>query len=310
MCTFNIAFKYSLVYYHYRTKTQEGTQMAKANVYDMVTNRIIAELEKGKIPWQKPWTGIRSGAYNRITKRPYSLLNQMLLQHNGEYATCKQWQDLGGHIRKGEKSEIVCFWKIFESKENNPDTEEIEIKKIPLLRYYNVFHISQVEGVEPLTEEQLNDKVEPIEAGDKIITEYIKREHLKFVECKSNQAYYSPSSDTVVVPLKEQCQLINEWYSIAFHEISHSSGHKSRLNRIQTGAISAFGSQDYSKEELVAELSSATLMSVAGLETPKTFRNSTAYIQNWLQVLRNDNKFIVSASSKAEKAVNYILAKA
>ena len=284
--------------------------MAKANVYDMVTNRIIAELEKGKIPWQKPWTGIRSGAYNRITKRPYSLLNQMLLQHNGEYATFKQWQDLGGHIRKGQKSEIVCFWKIFESKENNPDTEEIEIKKIPLLRYYNVFHISQVEGVEPLTEEQLNDKVEPIEAGDKIITEYIKREHLKFVECKSNQAYYSPSSDTVVVPLKEQCQLINEWYSIAFHEISHSSGHKSRLNRIQTGAISAFGSQDYSKEELVAELSSATLMSVAGLETPKTFRNSTAYIQNWLQVLRNDNKFIVSASSKAEKAVNYILAKA
>ena len=284
--------------------------MAKANVYDMVTNRIIAELEKGKIPWQKPWTGIRSGVYNRITKRPYSLLNQMLLQHNGEYATFKQWQDLGGHIRKGEKSEIVCFWKIFESKENNPDTEEIEIKKIPLLRYYNVFHISQVEGVEPLTEEQLNDKVEPIEAGDKIITEYIKREHLKFVECKSNQAYYSPSSDTVVVPLKEQCQLINEWYSIAFHEISHSSGHKSRLNRIQTGAISAFGSQDYSKEELVAELSSATLMSVAGLETPKTFRNSTAYIQNWLQVLRNDNKFIVSASSKAEKAVNYILAKA
>ena len=284
--------------------------MAKANVYDMVTNRIIAELEKGKIPWQKPWTGIRSGAYNRITKRPYSLLNQMLLQHTGEYATFKQWQDLGGHIRKGEKSEIVCFWKIFESKENNPDTEEIEIKKIPLLRYYNVFHISQVEGVEPLTEEQLNDKVEPIEAGDKIITEYIKREHLKFVECKSNQAYYSPSNDTVVVPLKEQCQLINEWYSIAFHEISHSSGYKSRLNRIQTGAISAFGSQYYSKEELVEELSSATLMSVAGLETPKTFRNSTAYIQNWLQVLRNDNKFIVSASSKAEKAVNYILAKA
>ena len=284
--------------------------MAKANVYDMVTNRIIAELEKGKIPWQKPWTGVRDGAYNRITKRPYSLLNQMLLQHNGEYATFKQWQDLGGHIRKGEKSEIVCFWKIFEHEETNPDTGEKEIKKIPLLRYYNVFHISQVDGVEPLAPEQLNNEVEPIEAGDKIITDYIDREHLNFIECKSNKAYYSPSSDTVVVPLKEQCQLINEWYSIAFHEISHSSGHKSRLNRIQTGAISAFGSQDYSKEELVAELSSATLMSVAGLETPKTFRNSTAYIQNWLQVLRNDNKFIVSASSKAEKAVNYILAKA
>lgn len=289
---------------------KEVLYMAKANVYDMITDRIIAELEKGQIPWEKPWTGVRSGAYNRITKRPYSLLNQMLLQHSGEYATFKQWQDLGGHIRKGEKSEIVCFWKIFESEETNPETGEKEIKKIPLLRYYNVFHISQVDGVEPLAPEQLNNEVEPIEAGDKIITDYIDREHLNFIECKSNKAYYSPSSDTVVVPLKEQCQLINEWYSIAFHEISHSSGHKSRLNRIQTGAISAFGSQDYSKEELVAELSSATLMSVAGLETPKTFRNSTAYIQNWLQVLRNDNKFIVSASSKAEKAVNYILAKA
>ena len=240
--------------------------MAKANVYDMVTNRIIAELEKGKIPWQKPWTGVRDGAYNRITKRPYSLLNQMLLQHSGEYATFKQWQDLGGHVRKGEKSEIVCFWKIFESKENNPDTGEIEIKKIPLLRYYNVFHISQVEGVEPLTEEQLNDEVEPIEAGDKIITTYINREHLNFVECKSNKAYYSPSNDTVVVPLKEQYNLINEYYSTTFHELTHSTGHKNRLNRLQTGAVAAFGSENYSKEELVAEIGNTTLMSIAGID--------------------------------------------
>lgn len=284
--------------------------MAKANVYDMVTNRIIAELEKGKIPWQKPWTGVRDGAYNRITKRPYSLLNQMLLQHNGEYATFKQWQDLGGHIRKGEKSEIVVFWKIFESKETDPDTGEIEVKKIPLLRYYNVFHISQVDDVEPLAPEQLNDEVEPIEAGDKIITDYITREHLNFIECKSNKAYYSPTSDTVVVPLKEQYSMINEYYSTTFHELTHSTGHQTRLNRLQTGAIASFGSENYSKEELVAEIGSATLMSIAGIETPRTFRNSTAYIQNWLQVLRNDNKFIVSASSKTEKAVNYILAEA
>ena len=282
--------------------------MAKANVYDMVTDRIIAELEKGQIPWQKPWTGIRSGAYNRITKRPYSLLNQMLLQHTGEYATFKQWQYFGGHIRKGEKSEIVCFWKILESEETNPETDEKEIKKIPLLRYYNVFHISQVDGVEPLAPEQLNDEVEPIKAGDKIINDYINREHLNFVECKSNKAYYSPSNDTVVVPLKEQYNLINEYYSTTFHELTHSTGHKNRLNRLQTGAVAAFGSENYSKEELVAEIGSTTLMSIAGIETPKTFRNSTAYIQNWLQVLRNDNKFIVSASSKAEKAINYILA--
>ena len=109
----------------------------------MVTDRIIEELEKGLIPWNKPWTGVRSGAFNRISKKPYSLINQMLLKHNGEYATFKQWQDLGGHVRKGEKSEIVVFWKIYEKEEIN-DNGEKEIKKIPLLRYYNVFHISQV----------------------------------------------------------------------------------------------------------------------------------------------------------------------
>lgn len=282
--------------------------MAKTNVYEMVTDRIIAELEKGVIPWEKPWTGVKSGAYNRVSKRPYSLLNQMLLKHTGEYATYKQWQDLGGQVKKGEKSEIVVFWKIFEAEETNKDTGEKETKKIPLLRYYNVFHISQVEGVEPLKPEQLNDEVEPIEEADKIITDYITREHIDFTECRSNEAYYSPSSDRVVVPMKEQYKVINEYYSTTFHELTHSTGHKNRLNRLETGAVAAFGSETYSKEELVAEIGSASLMNLLGIETVKTFRNSAAYIQSWLQVLRNDNKFIVSASSKAEKAVNYILA--
>lgn len=284
--------------------------MAKANVYEMVTARIIAELEKGNIPWEKPWTGVRSGAFNRISKKPYSLINQMLLQHSGEYATFKQWQELGGHIRKGEKSEIVVFWKIFEAEETNPETGEKETKKIPLLRYYNVFHISQVEGVEPLASEQLNDEIEPIEEADKIITSYINREHLNFTECKSNQAYYRPSDDSVVVPLKKQYKNINEYYSTTFHELTHSTGHKNRLNRLQTGAVAAFGSETYSKEELVAEIGSASLMNIVGIETPKTFKNSAAYIQSWLHVLKNDNKFIVSASSKAEKAVNYIIGEA
>lgn len=281
--------------------------MAKVNVYEMVTERIIAELEKGIIPWEKPWTGVRDGAFNRITKRPYSLINQMLLLHRGEYATFKQWSDLGGHVRKGEKSEIVVFWKILDQVEVSEETGEKEIKKIPLLRYYNVFHISQVDGVEPLAPEQLNNDITPIETGDKIITDYITREHLNFIECKSNKAYYSPSADTVKVPLKEQYDLINEYYSTTYHELIHSTGHKNRLNRLQTGAIAAFGSEEYSKEELVAEIGSATIMNMLGIETTKTFRNSAAYIQNWLQVLRNDNKFIVSVSSKAEKAVNYIM---
>ena len=108
--------------------------------------------------------------------------------------------------------------------------------------------------------------------------------------------------------MKEQYKVINEYYSTTFHELTHSTGHKSRLNRLETGAVAAFGGTEYSKEELVAEIGSASLMNLLGIETVKTFRNSAAYIQSWLQVLRNDNKFIVSAISKAEKAVNYILA--
>ena len=219
----------------------------KSNVYQMVTDRIIEELEKGLIPWNKPWTGVRSGAFNRISKKPYSLINQMLLKHNGEYATFKQWQDLGGHVRKGEKSEIVVFWKIYEKEELN-DNGEKEIKKIPLLRYYNVFHISQVEGVEPLPKEKLNNDIEPIEAADKIIIDYVTREHIDFQEMKSNKAFYSPASDKVVVPLKEQYQNINEYYSTTFHELTHSTGHKTRLDRLENGVVAAFGSETYSKD--------------------------------------------------------------
>ena len=278
--------------------------MTKANVYEMVTERIIAELEKGVIPWKKPWTGVRSGAFNRISKKPYSIINQILLKHAGEYATFKQWSELGGHIRKGEKSEMVVFWKIFEKEETNEETGEKEVKKIPMLRYYNVFHITQVEGVEPLV--MPFAEVEPIEEADKIITEYVEREHITFDECASNEAFYSPSRDRVVVPMKEQYTNINEYYSTTFHELTHSTGHKNRLDRLHTGADAAFGSETYSKEELVAEIGSASIMNLLGIETPQTFKNSAAYIKNWLSVLKNDNKFIVSASSKAEKAVNYI----
>ena len=91
--------------------------MAKFNIYEEITNRIISQLERNEIPWVKPWHGVTSGAYNRISKKPYSLLNQMLLMHDGEYATYKQWTDLGGTVRKGEKSEMVVFWKIFQVEE-------------------------------------------------------------------------------------------------------------------------------------------------------------------------------------------------
>ena len=278
--------------------------MASLNVYEMVTERIIKQLEQGTIPWQKPWTGVRSGAFNRVSKKPYSLINQAILEKPGEYATFKQYKDLGGHIKKGAKSEIVVFWKIIDVEEKN-DKGEIEKKKLPLLRYYNVFHISQVEGVEPL-KEKLNTEIEPIEEADRVIKDYVDREHITFKECISDKAFYRPMTDTVVVPLKEQFKNTNSFYQVAFHEITHSTGAQKRLDR-DIKELAPFGSEIYSKEELVAELGSAFLINHLGIETEGTFQNSASYIESWLKVLKNDNKFIVSASSKAEKAVNYIL---
>lgn len=277
----------------------------KKSVYEIITERIIEQLENGVIPWQKPWSGTHSGAYNRISNKPYSLLNQMILKHGGEYATFKQWSDLGGKIRKGEKSEVVTFWKIQPFEEENENGEKV-IKQIPLLRYYNVFHISQVDGIEPKEQLKISD-LEPIEEAEKIKTDYMNREHLKIFEKVTNDAFYLPIQDYIQVPCKEQYQDIEEFYSTLFHEMIHSTGHKSRLNRSDMQGIVRYGSEKYSKEELTAELGSAMIINILGIETEKSFKNSSGYIQDWLQVLKNDNKFIVSASSRAEKAVKYIL---
>lgn len=276
----------------------------KFNIYEEITNRIINQLESGVIPWHKPWSGITNGAYNRISKKPYSLLNQMLLQHDGEYATYKQWSELGGKVRKGEKSEIVVFWKILNVEELKDG--KVEKKSIPLLKYINVFHVSQVDGVEPKTTKPVEHK--SIEEAETIKNEYAKRENLVIKEIVSNDAFYSPVKDYIQVPCKEQYKDILEFYSTLFHEMIHSTGHKDRLKRLDCSLkFASFGSEDYSKEELIAEIGSAFLMNHIGIESNKTFKNSTAYIQSWLRVLKNDNRFIVNASSKAEKAMKYIL---
>lgn len=277
------------------------------DIYTIITNRIIEQLEEGIIPWRKPWSGVSGGAFNRITKKPYSLLNQMLLPKAGEYATFKQWSSLGGKIKRGEKAYIVTFYKRMVEQVVDDNGEVItEIPRM-VLRYYKVFHIDQIEGVEPL------DNYEPIvhnpikEAED-IIDRYDERETIRMEDYVGNKAYYAPLIDYLRVPVKEQFENIEEYYSTKFHEMVHSTGHKKRLNRFDDNTkIAAFGSQDYSKEELIAEIGAACLMNTVGIETEKTFKNSAAYIQSWISVLKNNKKFITSASTNAKKAVEYIL---
>ena len=275
------------------------------NVYEMVTERIIDQLEKGYIPWLKPWANCLDGTFNRITKKPYSLMNQMLLQHDGEYATFKQWEQLGGKVKKNAKAEIVIFWKMREEKIKDENGEE-KIHLMPLLRYYNVFHISQVDGVEalPKTEEY---QTEPIEAAETLLFDYLNRENIKIHITESDRAFYRPFDDSITLPELEQFKSAEAFYSTAFHEATHSTLKATRCDRTTDNKDAYFGNESYSKEELVAELGSSAILNFLGIETEKTFQNTTAYIQNWISVLKNDKKFIISASGKAEKAVNYIL---
>jgi antirestriction protein ArdC len=279
--------------------------MSKVNVHEMVTDRIIAELENGRIPWHKPWTGTKDGAYSRATGRAYSLINQMMLQHTGEYLTFNQCQEAGGKIRKGEKSEIIVFYKPFVIKETDADGNTKE-KTIPYLQYFRVFHISQCEGIEPKYKPEEVKPFDPIAEAEAVASEYLKRECIQLHNtAPSNQAFYRPATDEITLPQPEQFDSPTEYYSTLFHEMIHSTGHEKRLNRIDKPA--AFGSEDYSKEELVAEIGAAGLMNHIGIEVEKTFKNSVAYIQSWIRALKNDKTMIVSASGKAEKAMAFVI---
>lgn len=290
--------------------------MKDFNVYEKVTARIIEQLEKGIIPWRKPWrpavmansgkVDLRTVAWNRFTKTVYSPLNQMLLSKPGEYGTFSQWSEIGGKIRKGSKSGMICFWKVLPVKEKKDDGTEI-IKQVPFLKTYNVFHIDDVEGVQPLPVDNLKPAKpeETMQNADAIIKAYQEREGI-IIRYGGDRAFYSPAADYIQLPEREQFAHLPEFYSTAFHEITHSTLAPSRCDR-RDAIGNGFGSEQYSKEELVAEIGSSGMLSFLGIETPGTFTNSAAYIQSWLKVLKNDVKMIVSASSKAEKAIEYII---
>ena len=272
------------------------------DIYAAVTERIIAQMEQGVIPWQKPWVA-NGKAISHATGKPYSLLNQMLLGRPGEYLTFKQCQEAGGRIKKDEKSSMVVFWKWIVQE----DEETGEKKEVPFLRYYNVFHIEQCEGITAkyTTESALPDGASTVEHAQEIIYDYLGRTGVKMLHQEGDRAFYRPSTDEIVLPIRKQFVSTAEYYGTAFHELTHSSGHPSRLNRLDK--VAAFGGAEYSKEELVAEIGAAALVNHVGLETSTSFRNNAAYIQNWLSVLRGDKRFIVSAAGKAEKAVRFIL---
>ena len=166
------------------------------DIYAEITNRIISEMETGVILWQKPWVA-SGGCVSYATGKPYSLLNQMLLGRPGEYATYQQVQAAGGYVRRGEKAHMVVFWKFLQKE----DEETGEVKEIPFLRYYNVFHIDQCEGLKAKHSKPLPQSAEADQKAEAIICGYLKSSGVRMTHQQGDRAFYRPSDDTITLPL-------------------------------------------------------------------------------------------------------------
>ncbi len=281
-------------------KTNQNT--SNRDVYQIVTNRIIEQLEKGCVPWKQPWT--KTGLpQNLVTRRPYRGINVWLLSMLGYalnyFLTFKQVNELGGRIRKGEKAHIVVFWK-WEEKTNEATGEKT---KESFLRYYMVYNIAQCDGI-PESKLPPKDLVnEPILNCEEILDSMPKRPAVQQVE---DCAYYHPAYDYINMPPMKSFLHSEAYYSTLFHELVHSTGHITRLNRKELMQTKPFNSEMYSFEELLAEIGASFLNSLTGIEQ-KQFEQSASYIQGWLGRLKNDKRLIVSASAHAQKAVDFIL---
>ncbi len=272
-------------------------------VKEIVTNEIIKKLEKGTIPWHKPWQG--GEAVNYVTQKPYSGINRLLLD-GGEYITFKQATERGGKVKKGAKAKTVVFYKDYEITDIDADGNE-EKKIVPVLRYYKVFSLTDVEGLESKLE--ITERpIFTIDRCENLVNSYIGYHGIEFDPgTVSRRAYYRPCEDKIVVPNIKQHDSAEEYYSTLFHEMVHSTGHPTRLCRFKINDTeAAFGSETYSREELVAEIGSAFLIEECGISSAETLNNSAGYIQSWIKALRDDSNAILYAAAKAEKAVELI----
>ncbi len=278
-----------------------------ASVYEIVTAKIIEKLESGVVPWRKPWR--TESPANLVSQREYNGLNRILLASDGFssrfWLTRNQANKLGGRIKQGEHSSIVTFWKRNPYKKHNEETGEDELRQGLLLRYYRVFNLTQTEGIaEKLGIGESAQPVPNIGVCDAIVADMPNRPGI----VGSDYAWYSPIADQVGIPARDKFTSSEEYYSTLFHELVHSTGHKSRLHREQFDSPVMFGSESYSKEELIAELGSSMLCGVSAI-APRTLDNSASYLQSWINKLRGDSRLIVSAASAAQKASDFILGK-
>lgn len=279
------------------------------DVYQEVTDRIVAALETGTVPWRKPWVTPAGSHHNPLSGTFYRGINPFLLELTAQlcgyddprWVTFRQARSKGGGVRKGEKGTLVVFWKLL--RRANEETEEAagngRGSGVPLLRHYTVFNVAQVDGLDlpPIAEREVP---EPIVAAAELVNGYADGPHIQNREI--DRAFYNPSADLVMLPLPQQFNDSEGMYATLFHELVHSTGHEKRLAR---PIVNKFGTPAYATEELTAELGASMLCAIAGIG-PQLIEASAAYIASWLQALRDDKKLVVAAAGRAQRAVDHI----
>jgi len=273
---------------------------ARMNVAEIVTERIVAQLEQGVAPWRKPWATVgHQWAANLISKRHYSGCNQFLLQVSGYsspfWLTYKQASALGGNVKRGEKGTPVIYVGRATDKKSTAD----EKKSFTFLKYFTVFNVEQCEGIDAHVPAPAVVDTTPkakIERAEAIVTGY---KNAPTIGTAAN-AWYRPATDHVGIPALDLFESADHYYSTLFHELGHSTGHVSRLDRkLDNG----FGSELYGKEELVAELTAAFLANTAGIDN---IAANASYCKSWITVLKGDAKLLISAAAAAQKAFECI----
>ena len=289
-----------------------------SKVFKYVTDRFINLLNEEIIPWEQPWFKLhgddRTHAWSHSTGKPYTLINQILLDKPGEYITWNQIQAEGGRVKEDRKKNYYPIYGYFKRSVDPEPADGDEPDDTPkpdgyerwAYRYYNVYHMDDVEGIEPRFTQQLPEPKpleERIAAAESVLWDYLVASGVGIDFVEDAQPVYDPERDMVVLPLEEQFKSREYMYATAFHELTHSTGHPDRLNRFGLEGVPI---RDRALEELTAEIGSAALLNWLGIENDKTIRNNKAYIQSWKEALEKDDKLIVRASGRARKAVNLI----
>ncbi|MHC4616431.1 MAG: ArdC family protein [Planctomycetota bacterium] len=293
----------------------------REEIYKSITDVILKKLDEGIVPWSKPWVEYNGGRMfpaNGITRRQYNGINQLMLSCTGYsspyWLTSKQIANIGGEVKAEQTPMPIVFWK-FSKREKTDEggnvvTDErgnTEFSTSCLMRQYFVYNVEQTTcelAPAPVSPEpEMPSEFEPVALCDKLI---LSARNMPPVYHKESQAYYSPSFDFINMPVPESFKSKEGYYGTLFHEMTHATGHKSRLKRAGFDGLAMFHRATYAKEELVAEMGAAFLCGITGISNDDATDQSAAYISGWRKAISKDKKLILEAAGAAQKAANYM----